>query len=116
MATTARDKPITLSCMISPQLPERVEADPIRLRQVLVNLLHNAVKFTERGRIVLEVIVLDRSADAVRLRFEVRDTGIGIAEDQFDSVFDASRRSTRRARAATAAAASAWRSSRSSPT
>jgi len=89
MATTARDKPITLSCTISPQLPERVEADPMRLRQVLVNLLHNAVKFTERGRIVLEVIVLDRSADAVRLRFEVRDTGIGIAEDQFDSVFDA---------------------------
>ena len=89
MATTARDKPITLSCTISPQLPGHVEGDPMRLRQVLVNLLHNAVKFTERGRIVLEVIVLGRSADAVQVRFEVRDTGIGIAEDQFDSVFDA---------------------------
>ena len=59
------------------------------MRQVLVNLLHNAVKFTERGSIVLDVIVLNETDDAVRLRFEVRDTGIGLAEDQFDSVFDA---------------------------
>ena len=89
MATTARDKPITLSCAISRQLPARVQGDPFRLRQVLVNLLHNAVKFTDRGRVVLEVIVLEAAADAVRLRFSVRDTGIGIAEDQFESVFDA---------------------------
>jgi signal transduction histidine kinase/ActR/RegA family two-component response regulator len=89
MATTARDKPITLSCAISRQLPERVQGDPFRLRQVLVNLLHNAVKFTDRGRVVLEVTVLEVMQDAVELRFSVRDTGIGIAEDQFDSVFDA---------------------------
>ena len=90
MATTARDKPITLSCTISRRLPERVDGDPIRLRQVLVNLLHNAVKFTDRGRVVLEVRrPRRRRTDAVRLRFAVRDTGIGIAEDQFDSVFDA---------------------------
>ena len=89
MATTARDKPITLSCAISRRLPKRVQGDPFRLRQVLVNLLHNAVKFTDRGRVVLEVIVLEASEDAVELRFTVRDTGIGIAEDQFDSVFDA---------------------------
>ena len=89
MATTARDKPVSLSCAVSWRLPDRVEGDPMRLRQVLVNLLHNAVKFTERGRIVLDVTVLDATDDAVHLRFEVRDTGIGIAEDQFDSVFDA---------------------------
>jgi len=89
MATTARGKPLTLSCTISPALPERVEGDPMRLRQVLVNLLHNAVKFTERGGIALDVIVLDDEGDEVRLLFEVRDTGIGLAEDQFDSVFDA---------------------------
>jgi len=89
MATTARDKPITLGCTVSPQLPARVEGDPTRLRQVLVNLLHNAVKFTERGRIELEVIVLARTPGAVELRFEVRDTGIGIAEEQFALVFDA---------------------------
>jgi signal transduction histidine kinase/ActR/RegA family two-component response regulator len=89
MATTARGKPLALSCTLSAALPERVEGDPMRLRQVLVNLLHNAVKFTERGGIALEVIVLDDSDDSVRLLFEVRDTGIGLAEDQFDSVFDA---------------------------
>ena len=61
----------------------------MRLRQVLVNLLHNAVKFTERGGIALDLIVLDDAADEVRLLFEVRDTGIGLAKDQFDSVFDA---------------------------
>jgi len=89
MTTTARGKPVALSSTISWRLPNRVEGDPIRLRQVLVNLLHNAVKFTERGRIVLDVGVLGETEDAVQLRFEVRDTGIGIAEDQFDSVFDA---------------------------
>jgi signal transduction histidine kinase/ActR/RegA family two-component response regulator len=89
MATTARDKPIDFGCALSPDLPERVEGDPVRLRQVLVNLLHNAVKFTERGRIALEVRSCGVSDGAVRVRFEVRDTGIGIAADQHDSVFDA---------------------------
>ena len=89
MATTARDKPIDFGCVLSPDLPERVEGDPVRLRQVLVNLLHNAVKFTERGRIALEVRNREVADGAVRVRFEVRDTGIGIAADQFDSVFDA---------------------------
>ena len=89
MATTARDKPIDFGCALSPDLPERVEGDPVRLRQVLVNLLHNAVKFTERGRIALEVHDCGVVDGVVRVRFEVRDTGIGIAADQFDSVFDA---------------------------
>jgi len=89
MATTARDKPVTLSFTIPRRLPDRLQGDPIRLRQVLINLLHNAVKFTDRGRIVLEVIVVAASEDDVSLRFEVRDTGIGIPDDQFDSVFDA---------------------------
>jgi len=89
MATTARDKPIDFACALAPELPERVEGDPVRLRQVLVNLLHNAVKFTERGRIALEVSARGRVDGAVRVRFEVRDTGIGIAKEQFDSVFDA---------------------------
>jgi len=82
-------KPIDFACALAPELPERVEGDPVRLRQVLVNLLHNAVKFTERGRIALEVSARGRVDGAVRVRFEVRDTGIGIAKEQFDSVFDA---------------------------
>jgi CheY-like chemotaxis protein len=89
MATTTRGKPVTLGCTIAATLPERVEGDPLRLRQVLVNLLHNAVKFTDRGHIALNVAVLAATPQAVTLRFEVRDTGIGIAPEQFDSVFDA---------------------------
>jgi len=89
MAATAHDKPIELSCRVARQLPERVEGDPLRLRQLLVNLLHNAIKFTEHGSVSLEVTVLDETSDAVRVRFAVSDTGIGIAPGQLDSVFDA---------------------------
>jgi signal transduction histidine kinase/ActR/RegA family two-component response regulator len=92
MAATARDKPVTLSCSVPAQLPERVQADPVRLRQLLVNLLHNAVKFTERGSVRLDVSILGNAGgegDTLRLRFEVHDTGIGIAREQLASVFDA---------------------------
>ncbi len=85
----ARDKPLTLSCGVAPRLPPRVLADPLRLRQLLVNLLHNAVKFTERGAVRLEVRGLDDGPDTLRLRFSVRDTGISIAADQLDAMFDA---------------------------
>jgi CheY-like chemotaxis protein len=86
----ARDKPILLDCSLPAGLPERVVGDPVRLRQLLVNLLNNAVKFTERGRVDLAVSLLDVEADgALRLRFDVHDTGIGIAREHLDSVFDA---------------------------
>ena len=85
----ARDKPVALSFVVAPRLPPRVWADPLRLRQLLLNLLHNAVKFTDRGTIRLEVQVLGEQPGALRLRFSVRDTGIGIAADQLGSIFDA---------------------------
>ena len=85
----ARDKPITLSCQVASRLPPRVRADPVRLRQLLVNLLHNAVKFTDRGSVRLDLRVLDESAQALRVRVSVRDTGIGIAHEQLDSIFGA---------------------------
>ena len=89
VAVTSRDKPITLSCELAPQLPPRVLADPVRLRQLLVNLLHNAVKFTDRGSVRLEVSILEDAQSALRLRFSVIDTGIGIADDKIDSIFGA---------------------------
>jgi signal transduction histidine kinase/CheY-like chemotaxis protein len=90
MSAVARDKPILLDCSLPAGLPERVVGDPVRLRQLLVNLLNNAVKFTERGRVDVEVSLLAIDADgALRLRFDVHDTGIGIAREHLDSVFDA---------------------------
>lgn len=95
VAMTVRDKPIELRCEVSQRLPPRVLADALRLRQLMLNLLHNAVKFTESGRVSLELTVLDGTALAPRdghaaelcLRLSVRDSGIGIADDQLDSIF-----------------------------
>jgi hypothetical protein len=61
--------------------------DPSRLGQVLLNLGNNAVKFTEQGEVVIEVQVLERDADSVRLGFQVRDTGIGITVEQMSRLF-----------------------------
>jgi signal transduction histidine kinase/CheY-like chemotaxis protein len=78
----ARSKGLAYDWTVTPEAPDWLLGDPLRLRQILVNLLANAVKFTERGSIRLEV-VLDRSTgEAVSLTFGVVDTGIGIAESK----------------------------------
>ena len=89
VAMGARGKPVSLGFQVAAQLPARVLADPLRLRQLLVNLLHNALKFTDRGSVQLEVAVLDDTRDPLQLRFSVQDTGIGIAADQLESIFAA---------------------------
>jgi signal transduction histidine kinase len=68
-------------------LPQRVLLDEKRLRQVLLNLLGNAVKFTERGRVTLQVRATAGQAQHVELEFTVRDTGVGIAPDRFEQIF-----------------------------
>ena len=86
LAPQARSKGLDWSVSVDPALPRRLRGDPIRIRQVLLNLAANAVKFTERGRVTLAVerdSMRDRSAragevDRVGLRFVVRDTGIGM--------------------------------------
>lgn len=86
-AGTARSRGIRVVEFIDPQLPVNVLGDATRIRQVLMNLLGNALKFTEHGRIWVKAIPVSTSATTVRLRFEVRDTGIGITEEQQSRLF-----------------------------
>jgi PAS domain S-box-containing protein len=86
MSVSAREKGLALACRLVPDLPPRVHGDPNRLRQVLINLLGNAVKFTERGEVALSV---ERIAWERSLRFAVSDTGIGIPADKLEVVFEA---------------------------
>ena len=79
----AREKGLELTCHIAPDLPQAVWADMRRLRQVLLNLLMNAVKFTDRGWVSLSVAPCSGN----RIRFEVHDTGIGISADHLQSLF-----------------------------
>ncbi|HET9646121.1 MAG TPA: response regulator, partial [Burkholderiaceae bacterium] len=83
----AEDKGIELVFALAPTLPTALEGDPMRLGQVLLNLGNNAVKFTERGEIVVEVEEMERDATTVLLRFEVRDPGIGITPEQQQRLF-----------------------------
>ena len=85
----AADKGIGLRLLIPPGLPSHLRADAQRLRQVLLNLLGNAVKFTAQGSVDLAVRVLAETASEVVLEFSVRDSGIGIPPEKLAHVFDA---------------------------
>jgi signal transduction histidine kinase/CheY-like chemotaxis protein len=88
LAPRAFTKQLELSCVVPPTVPEHLVGDPDRLRQVLTNLVGNAVKFTGRGRITVEAQVLAESPTHARLRLTVRDTGIGIPKERHAAVFD----------------------------
>jgi two-component system, sensor histidine kinase and response regulator len=88
LAERAQRKGLELACRLSEDLPAAVRADPGRLRQILTNLVGNAVKFTERGEVVVGVEVVGAQAGRVQVRFEVRDTGIGIAPGARSSLFE----------------------------
>ncbi len=85
----AGQKRLELAWHIAPEVPPALEGDPLRLRRILTNLLANAIKFTERGEVVLRVASHSRSGDDVVLHFSVIDTGIGIPADQQQEIFQA---------------------------
>jgi len=87
LAHRCQAKGLELTCTIDPHLPTTLRTDPGRLIQILNNLVGNAVKFTEEGEVEIRVACESVRADAVVVRFEVRDTGIGIPEDQHDRLF-----------------------------
>jgi len=86
MGIRAEAKGLSLSVECAAELPDVITTDPRRLHQVLVNLLGNALKFTDAGRVVLRVVPAG-SAEQPRLRFEVRDSGIGISSEQMARLF-----------------------------
>jgi len=83
----AAAKDLELVCDLSPSVPAMVKGDPGRLRQILVNLIGNAIKFTPRGEVVVRVDCLTQTAAGVELIFSVRDTGIGIPPDKQEQIF-----------------------------
>lgn len=87
LATRAAEKGIDLSCDASPQVPRVLLGDSLRMRQVLTNLVSNAVKFTERGGVLVELIVVNNNDEEATLRFSVSDTGIGMTEAQVNKLF-----------------------------
>jgi len=89
LALKAHEKGLELICNVRPNVPEYVVGDVTRLRQVLVNLLGNAIKFTDYGEVELEVDLASREQDELGLHFTVRDTGIGIPREKQELIFDA---------------------------
>jgi PAS domain S-box-containing protein len=89
VALQASQKGLELVVSIPPDLPQGLVGDPLRLRQVALNLVSNAVKFTEHGEVVVSVDVVSRDDEQVVLRFQVRDTGIGISPEQRHGLFRA---------------------------
>jgi len=89
MAVNVGDKELELAIGIEPDVPRRLSGDALRLQQILVNLVGNAMKFTERGEVTLLVEQLSRDANTAQLRFSVADTGMGMDAVQLERVFTA---------------------------
>ena len=87
-AGRAAEKQVRLLHIVGPDVPSRVVGDPGRLRQIVVNLVGNAVKFTERGEVVLRVAVTASDPQKIALRFSVSDTGIGISAQKHAAIFE----------------------------
>ncbi|MBE0509795.1 MAG: response regulator [Gammaproteobacteria bacterium] len=88
LALSAQQKNLNLLVSIDPHAPYEVVGDELRFRQILINLLGNALKFTEKGHVMLRMRVLEHNQDSCRMRFEVEDSGIGIEPELQASIFE----------------------------
>jgi len=89
LALRAQQKGLELTCDIRPEVPEELVADPTRLRQIIINLVGNAIKFTQEGEVGLQVALESRTQDQVLLHFVVQDTGVGIPTERQKVIFEA---------------------------
>ncbi len=89
LAMKAQDMGLEYVCTVDPYIPSLMKGDPGRLRQVLVNLIANAIKFTSKGEVVVRVSLEKESPESARLQFEIKDSGIGIPKDRIEMLFKA---------------------------
>ena len=87
LAVRAHNKHLELACRVALDVPDEIVGDPHRVRQVLFNLVGNAIKFTQQGEVLLDVSAEETTAEAVTLHFIVHDTGIGVAPEKLDAIF-----------------------------
>ena len=88
LSSTLQHKAVEVLFQLDPAVPRALRGDGHRLQQVLLNLAGNAIKFTQRGEVVIGLKLLDSTSDSVRIEFSVRDTGIGISADRLEAIFE----------------------------
>jgi PAS domain S-box-containing protein len=88
LAHLASQKKLELACLVHHEVPSLLIGDPARIRQILINLGSNAVKFTNKGEVVIRAELLEETAETAKVLFSVADTGMGISEEKLNSIFD----------------------------
>src|SRR6202035_286648 len=89
LSLRTHQKGLELIYEVQPDVPEAILGDPGRIRQIIVNLIGNSIKFTERGEILLSVTKKEESSEFVSLHFAVKDTGVGVPADKQERIFEA---------------------------
>lgn len=87
IAYRARQKGLEFGCQLDPKIPDRILGDPARLRQIIMNLAGNALKFTDKGSVCIKVEIMEEAEESVRIGFRVIDTGGGIPKDKLETIF-----------------------------